>query len=75
MKTVWRPRGDRVETVWRRLAADLNSAATHRRQPLSGRMAMLNTAHLLCIIEVNPVIGLTGSHMEQARAWLDDLHR
>jgi hypothetical protein len=24
-------------------------------------------------VKVDPVIGLTGSHVEQARAWLDDL--
>jgi len=27
------------------------------------------------VVKVDPVIGLTGSHVEQARAWLDDLHR
>jgi hypothetical protein len=27
------------------------------------------------VVEVDPVIGLTGSHVEQARAWLDDLRR
>jgi len=27
------------------------------------------------VVKVDPVIGLTGSHVEQARAWLDDLRR
>ena len=27
------------------------------------------------VVKVDPVIGLTGSHVKHARAWLDDLHR
>jgi len=27
------------------------------------------------VVTVDPVTGLTGSHVEHARAWLDDLHR
>ena len=26
------------------------------------------------VVKVDPMIGLTSSHVEQARAWLDDLH-
>ena len=46
--TRWIRRKDYVETVWRLCgdarATDLKSAATHRRWPLSSRMAMLNAA-------------------------------
>jgi len=50
--------------VWFEDDADaVASLATH---PGLGR-------HLM--VKVEPVIGLTTSHVEQARAWLDDLHR
>jgi HAD domain in Swiss Army Knife RNA repair proteins len=44
---------------------DAEAVACLARQPGLGR-------HL--VVEVDPVIGLTSSHVEQARAWLDDLH-
>jgi hypothetical protein len=45
---------------------DADAVASLARQPGLGR-------HLM--VKVEPVIGLTTSHVEQARAWLDDLHR
>jgi len=44
---------------------DLDAASHLARQPGLGR-------HLL--VKVDPVTGLTVSHVEQARAWLDNLH-
>jgi len=45
---------------------DADAVARLAGQPGLGR-------HL--VVMVDPVIGLTGSHVEQARAWLDDLRR
>ena len=45
---------------------DPDAASQLARQPDLGR-------HLM--VKVDPVTGLTDSHMEQARAWLDSLHR
>jgi 5-keto 4-deoxyuronate isomerase len=45
---------------------DADAVAHLAGQPGSGR-------HLM--VKVDPVIGLTSSHVEQARAWLDGLHQ
>ena len=45
---------------------DADAVASLARQPGLGR-------HL--VVKIDPVIGLTSSHVEQARAWLDDLDR
>ena len=45
---------------------DAEAVARLAKQPGLGR-------HLM--VKVDPVIGLTGSHVEQARAWLDGLYR
>lgn len=49
--------------LWFEDGAD--AVARLARQPGLGR-------HL--VVKVDPVIGLTSSHMEQARTWLDDLN-
>jgi hypothetical protein len=45
---------------------DADAVAGLAGQPGLGR-------HL--VVKVDPVIGLTSAHVEQARAWLDDLRR
>jgi len=45
---------------------DADAVADLARQPGLGR-------HL--VVKVDPVTGLTGAHLEQARAWLGDLRR
>ena len=45
---------------------DADAVARLAEQPGLGR-------HL--VVKVDPVIGLTGSHVDQARAWLDELGR
>jgi len=76
----WRPRTGSSLGSWkgRHVAAwvgqtpfvwfedDADAVARLARQPGLGR-------HL--VVKVDPVIGLASSHVEQARAWLDDLDR